>query len=138
MTAISDVDYIAHPDPRLPFSAAVRVGDVVHLSGQIGVREDGTLPNDIAGQTHQAMRNLADAATRAGTSLDRVVKCTVMLADMALWPEFNRAYLTCFDRDRLPARSAFGTSGLAFGALVEVEAIAVAGAVAGGKAGTGA
>src|SRR3546814_15552427 len=72
-------------------------------------------------------RNLADAARRAGTSLDRVVKCTVMLADMALWPEFNQAYLTYFDRDRLPARSAFGTNGLAFDALVEVEAIAVAG-----------
>src|SRR3546814_12372410 len=82
MTVISDVDYVAHPDPRLPFSAAVRVGDVVHLSGQIGVREDGTLPDDIAGQAHQAMRNLADAARRAGTSLHRVVKCTVMLADI--------------------------------------------------------
>ncbi|HVI97554.1 MAG TPA: RidA family protein [Sphingomonas sp.] len=134
MTAISDIDYVAHPDPRLPFSAAVRVGDVVHLSGQIGVREDGALPDDIAGQTHQAMRNLADAARRAGTSLDRVVKCTVMLADMAQWPAFNDAYLAYFDRDRLPARSAFGTNGLAFGALVEVEAIAVVG----GKARAGA
>src|SRR3546814_7392297 len=70
MTVISDVDYVAHPDPRLPFSAAVRVGDVVHLSGQIGVREDGTLPDDIAGQAHQAMRNLADAADRKSTRLN--------------------------------------------------------------------
>ncbi len=134
MKARPDINYIAHPDQRLPFSAAVRAGDIVHLSGQIGVRADSTLPDDITEQTHQAMRNLAAAATRAGTSLDRFVKCTVMLADMALWPAFNAAYLTYFDRDRLPARSAFGTNGLAFGALVEIEAIAFAGGKAGSDA----
>lgn len=119
--------HVAHPDPALPFSAAVKVGHFVHLSGQIGVGPDGRLPEGIAGQTHQTMRNLAACANLAGTSMANIFKCTVMLADMSMWPAFNEAYLSYFDADRLPARSAFGVSGLAFGALVEVEAIALAG-----------
>lgn len=72
------------------------------------------------------MRNLAACANLAGTSMTNIFKCTVMLADMSMWPAFNEAYLSYFDTDRLPARSAFGVNGLAFGALVEVEAIALA------------
>ena len=55
--------------------------------------------------------------------MDDVVKCTVMLADMAEWDAMNREYVTYFPR-RLPARSAFGADGLALGALLEVECIA--------------
>lgn len=118
------IEYFRHPESRLPFSAAVRVGDIVYLSGQIGVGAGDKLADDIDAQAHQAMRNLAQSAVLAGTSLDRVFKCTIMLADMTLWPAFNAVYRSYFADDRLPARSAFGASGLALGALVEVEAMA--------------
>lgn len=130
----NDIEFYPHPNPKLPFSAAVRTGNLIHLSGQIGVQPDGALPEGIVEQTHQAMRNLAASAELAGTGLDRVVKCTIMLADIAQWEDFNRAYLTYFNSARLPARSAFGTDGLAFGALVELDAIAVASGVPGSNA----
>jgi 2-iminobutanoate/2-iminopropanoate deaminase len=60
----------------------------------------------------------------AGAGLDDVFKCTVMLADMSQWARFNAVYVTYFKPDRLPARSAFGASGLAFGAGVELECMA--------------
>ena len=60
----------------------------------------------------------------AGCALEDVFKCTVMLADMNDWPAFNQIYLEYFPANRLPARSAFGTTGLALGALVEVECLA--------------
>jgi len=123
---ISAMRHFRHPNPKLPFSAAVQVGDIVYLSGQIGVQADGTLPEGIVEQTHQTMRNLAASAQLAGLGTADIFKCTVMLADMSMWPAFNEVYLAYFDAERLPARSAFGSNGLAFGALVEVEALAFA------------
>ena len=60
-----------------------------------------------------------------GSSLDNVVKCTVMLADMKEWADMNSVYVTFFKKERMPARSAFGVSGLALNARVEIECIAV-------------
>jgi 2-iminobutanoate/2-iminopropanoate deaminase len=74
------------------------------------------------------MENIKDVLTRVGSSMDRVVKCTVFMADMAEWPRMNEVYATYFPRHK-PARSAFGTNGLALGARVEIECIAVAGPV---------
>ena len=108
----------------LPFSQAVRVGDVLYLSGQIGVREDGTLPEGMAAQARQTMDNIAGVLRLAGLSLRDVYKCTVMLDDMADWPAFNQIYVPYFEAGRLPARSALGADGLALGALVEVECLA--------------
>ena len=108
----------------LPFSAAVRAGPVLYLSGQLGT--DSTLalvPGGIGPETRQAMENIRAVVTRAGGSMDRIVKCTVMLADIKEWPAMNQEYVKFFP-DRKPARSALGASGLALNARVEIECIA--------------
>ena len=114
------------PNP-LPFSEAVKVGDMLYLSGQIGM-VDGKVPDGIEAQTKATMDAIADVLKRNGRSMDDVVKCTVMLDDMADWPAFNKVYVTYFKPGRLPARSAFGADGLALGAKLEVECMAWAGA----------
>jgi 2-iminobutanoate/2-iminopropanoate deaminase len=107
-----------------PFSPAVRVGDVLYLSGQIGTDSSGRLvPGGIEAETRQTMDNIRDVLARAGSSLDRVAKCTVMIADMREWPAMNAIYATYFPRNK-PARSALGANGLALGARVEIECIA--------------
>ncbi|MDQ8754698.1 RidA family protein [Sphingosinicella sp. LHD-64] len=112
------------PGSTPPFSAAVRAGDVLYLSGSIGSLPDGSLPQGIEAQTRQVMENIRAVLTDAGASFDDVVRCLVMLDDMADWPAFNRVYVTYFNAARRPARSAFGADGLARGALVEVECTA--------------
>jgi reactive intermediate/imine deaminase len=102
----------------------VRVGHLLYLSGQIGLDASGRLaPGGIAAETRQTMENIKAALERYGSSLDQVIKATVMLADIGEWAEMNKVYVTFFT-DHLPARSAFGTSGLALGARVEIECIA--------------
>ena len=109
---------------RLPFSSAVRVGDILYLSGVIGTRDDGSLPPGIEAQSRQVMDNIGAMLARAGRSFDDVFKCTVMIDDMKQWQAINAVYVTYFKPERLPARSAFGADGLALGALVEVECLA--------------
>lgn len=109
----------------VPLSEAVRVGGTLYLSGQIGVRP-GTLelvPGGIKEEARQAMANIKTALEAHGYSMGDVVKCTVMLADIAKWGDFNEVYKGFFS-GHYPARSALGTSGLALGAQVEVECIA--------------
>ena len=112
---------------RLPFSDAVRVGDMLYLSGAIGIGSDGKLPEGIDAQARQAMDNIGAVLKRQGLGWGDVVKCTVMLDNMADWPAFNKVYVTYFPDGKFPARSAFGADGLALGALLEVECIAYAG-----------
>ncbi len=119
------IRFVPHPDPSLPFAAATQVGDIVYLSGQIGVDAKGNLSPDIATQSRVAMENLAHSAALAGVGLEDVFKCTVMLTDMADWQAFNIVYREFFAADKLPARSSFAAAGLAFGALVEIEALAI-------------
>jgi len=107
-----------------PFSRAVRVDHTLYLSGQIGARPDGTLPADFDEQARQVMDNIAATLKSFGLGMDRVAKCTVMMADMSNWQRFNAIYVTYFQPGHLPARSAFGASGLAMGAALEVECIA--------------
>ena len=123
-----EVEHFRRPGSSAPFSPAVRVSDTLYLSGMIGARPDGTLPEGIEAQARQTMDNVRTSLALAGRSLDNVVKCTVMLENMADWAAFNRVYVTYFRPERLPARSAFGADGLALGALVEVECIAHAAA----------
>ena len=114
---------------KLPFSQAVRVGDVLYLSGSLG-NVPGKLelvPGGMEAQARQTMENIRAVLKDNGLSFRDVFKCTVMLADMSRWGDFNKIYVTYFDPDRLPARSAFGTNGLALGAEVEVECVAYAG-----------
>ena len=121
-----DVEFFPVPgNSSLPFSEAVQVGDMLYLSGQLGTDSSGRLvPGGIGPETRQALTNIASILERHGSSLDRVVKCTAMLADMSEWAAMNRVYLTFFSTHR-PARSAFGTSGLALGARMELECMAV-------------
>lgn len=109
----------------LPFSEAVRVGDMLYLSGQLGIdRSRKLVPGGIGPETRQTLENIKAALERHGSSLDHVVKVTVMLADMKEWPEMNQVYAGYFPK-HLPARSAFGATGLALGARVEIECIAL-------------
>ena len=112
---------------NLPFSEAVRRGDTLYLSGQIGI-SPGTLTlvsGGMRAEAAQALANIRLVLEAHGRSLADVVKCTVMLADMADWPAFNEVWRTFF-KPPYPARSALGVSGLALGARVEVECIAAA------------
>ncbi len=111
----------------LPFSEAVRVDNTLYLSGQVGI-EPGTLklvPGGLKEQARQTMNNIKTTLEAHGYTVSDLVKCTVMLADISKWTEFNDIYKTFFV-DRYPARSALGANGLALGAQVEVECIAVA------------
>lgn len=113
---------------QLPFSDVVRVGDLLFLSGKIGTIPGTTelAPGGIAAETRQAMENIKTSLLANGSSLDRVVKCTVMLADIREWAAMNVVYAQYFP-NRRPARSSFGTSGLALNGRVEIECIAAAG-----------
>ena len=112
----------------LPFSEAVRVDNTLYLSGQIGI-VPGTLklvPGGLKEEARQAMENIRTTLEAHGYSMRDLVKCTAMLADISEWAAFNEVYKTFFS-GRYPARSALGANGLALGARVEVECIAVAG-----------
>ena len=110
----------------LPFSEAVKVGDTLYLSGQLGniPGELKLAPGGIKGETIQTMKNIKAVLNTHGYTMDEVVRCTVMLADIKEWPAFNEAYKPFFKK-HFPARSAFAASGLALNARVEVECFAV-------------
>lgn len=114
------IEFIASQH-QLPFSTGVRVGDVLYLSGQIGVRSDGSLADGFQAQARQAIDNIAASLDEVGSSMASVFKCTIMMADMARWNEFNTIYCEYFEAGRFPVRSAFGANGLALGADVEIE-----------------
>lgn len=110
---------------NLPFSDAVRAGDLLFLSGKLG-RAPGTVdlvPGGIAAETRQTMENIKRSVETWGSRMDHVVKCTVFLADMAEWAAMNDVYKTYFVNP--PARSAIASNGLALNARVEIECIAV-------------
>jgi 2-iminobutanoate/2-iminopropanoate deaminase len=122
-----DIIYVQsdRPDAKsLPFSPAVIVGNTIYLSGQIGTKEGKLVPGGIVAETKQIMDNIRELLEKNGSSMDKVVKCTCMLADIAEWSTMNSEYVKYFPKHK-PARSAFGTSGLALGARVEIECIAV-------------
>ncbi len=121
------VEYFKTPRPMaLPFSDAVRVGDILYLSGDIGI-DYATMklaPGGIKAETKQALDNIKTTLEKYGSSMDNVFKCTVIITDMKEWPLMNEVYVTYFKKDRLPARTAIGASGLALGAKIEIECVA--------------
>jgi len=120
------LEFLARPNAQGPFSEAVRVGDIVFLSGVLGTDSTGRLvPGGIGPETKQALENVKSALERDGLSMDRVVKCTAMLADIAEWGAMNTEYAKYFPGPK-PARSAFGASGLVRGGRIELECIAAA------------
>jgi 2-iminobutanoate/2-iminopropanoate deaminase len=109
----------------LPFSEAVRVGNTLYLSGQLGIAP-GTLklvPGGIEAEAKQTLENIRSTLQVYGYGMKDVVKCTVMLADIAEWSTFNEVYRGFF-QPPYPARSAFAAKGLAMGARVELECMA--------------
>ena len=109
----------------LPFSEIVVVGDTLFLSGQVG-NVPGTLQlaeGGIEMESKQVMDNIKLSLEAHGYSMNNLVKCTVMLADIKEWSAFNIVYKNYFESGKYPARAAFGANGLALGAKVEVDCI---------------
>ncbi len=122
------VPQFIHPDgpPANPFSPAVRVGDIIFVSGTLGTRPDGTLvPGGIQPETRQLLENIKRTLAAADVGMDRVVKCTVFLADLEEWPAMNEVYRSYFSNGKYPARAAVQAT-LLFGARVEMECAAAA------------
>lgn len=118
------IEFRARPDSPGPFSEAVRVGNILFLSGVLGTDSTGRLVSGgIAAETRQALENIKAALARNGLTMDHVVKCTAMLADIGEWGAMNAVYRTYFPGPK-PARSAFGANGLVLGARMELECIA--------------
>ena len=112
---------------ELPFSEVVRAGDMLYLSGMVGIRP-GTMTlveGGLEPEARQTMDNIRVMLDAADASFDDVVRCLVMLDDISQWSRFNAIWVEYFG-DARPARSAIGADGLALGAAVEVECIAVA------------
>jgi len=125
-----DLEYLMVPDapappPTAPYSHAVRAGDFLFVTGQ--------MPNDpktgtivapgIEEQTHQVMRNLQTVLKGAGTTLARTVFARVYLVNFADYQAMNRVYASYFESGKLPGRTCVGVTGLALGALVEIDLI---------------
>lgn len=112
---------------NMPFSEAVIYGDMIYASGQVGdigfTTEGVLVEGGIGPETRQAMLNIKRVLEQNGSSLDNIIKCTCMLADIDEWAEMSKAYMTFFPNHQ-PARSAFATTGLALGARVEIECMA--------------
>ena len=106
-----------------PFSDAVTVGDVVYLSGVVGVGESGLVAGGIVPEAHQALKNIQATLKKLNLSLDHVFKCLVMIDDIDKWGQFNSVYTQYFKKP-YPVRSAFGADGLAVNASFEMECIA--------------
>lgn len=123
-----DIEHLHMPGTEglgLPFSSAVRVDNTIYLSGVIGL-EPGTLrpaPGGIKAEAKAALEEIKKTLETFGSSMDRVAKCTVFLADESDRDGFNEIYMSYFES--LPARSGVTVKGLALGARAEVECIAV-------------
>ena len=115
-----DAPEYLNPNPRAPYSEGVRYGGLIFLAGKTGgPGESGVQP-----ETRRTLESIQDALERFGSSMDRVVKCTVFLVDMAEWGAMNEVYAEFFP-DNKPARTAVGIS-LGGDTRVEIECIAAA------------
>ena len=109
-----------------PYSQGVQVGNLVYVSGQIPIdpATGAFAGDDIVTQTKQVLTNVSEVLAAAGTSMDKVVKTTVLLKNMGDFATVNEIYATFVTGEILPARAAFEVAALPKGALVEIEAIA--------------
>ena len=126
-SAQTQVEYSsAKSSATRPLSDVVRVGNMLYLSGKLGTDSTGKLVSGgIAAETKQTMENIKSTLESNGSSMDHVIKCTVMLADIKERDEMSSVYATFFKKERMPARSAFGTTGLALNGRVEIECMAI-------------
>ena len=112
------------PFQGAPYNQAIRVGELVFVAGQLGLKlGDTTVEGDVATQTEQALRNLSAILEEAGSSLDKLVKTSVFLQDLGDFAAMNDVYARHVGA-RPPARSTFEVAKLPSGALVEIEAVA--------------
>lgn len=132
MASLQYVSGVVFP-PGVPFSEAVRIGDVLFLSGAIGTKPNteraGTaelVPGGIKPEARQAMEHIRTYLKAGGSSMDRIARCTVFLVDLNEWAAFNEVYMSFFEPP-YPARSAVGVKELVLDARVEIECIAAAG-----------
>lgn len=115
------------PAAGATLSPIVKVGDMLYLSGQLGtVRGRGLVEGGIGPETRQALENIKGLLEQVGSSMDRVVKCTVFLADIGDFRPMNAEYRTFFPSGP-PARSTVAVAGLVLNARVEIECLALAG-----------
>jgi 2-iminobutanoate/2-iminopropanoate deaminase len=113
------------PPPTAAYSHAVRVGEYLFVTGQLGV-DPGTnalVAGGTVAQTHQVMRNLQAVLAGAGTTLARAVMVRIYLTNFADYAAMNAAYASYFAPDRLPARTTVGVTALALGGAVEIDLI---------------
>ena len=108
---------------KMPFSDAVQLGDILYLSGQIGVAPNTNhlVEGGIEPQAKQTLENIGSVLKARGLDYSSIFKCTVMLSDINDWQAFNKVYVTYFKPGKLPARSAFAASGLAYNGKIELE-----------------
>ena len=125
----NEIQYVNSDETKekgYPFSDATVVNGIIYLSGAIGTLPDGSLiSGGIAAETRQTLINIKNRLEKMGGSMDDIFKCTCMLADIKDWPLMSQEYKKFFNPDKLPARSAFAGSGLALGAKLEIECMAV-------------
>ena len=125
----NEIQYVNSDETKekgYPFSDATVVNVIIYLSGAIGTLPDGSLVSGgIVAETRQTMMNIKNRLEKMGGSMDDIFKCTCMLADIKDWPLMSQEYKKFFNPDKLPARSAFAGSGLALGAKLEIECMAI-------------
>ncbi len=122
----SDLEFLPGmtADLGYPFSEAVRAGNILFMSGQVGILPGNTLvEGGVLAETRQIMENIKRVLTENALGMEHIAKCTVMLDDMSQWGAVNEIYAEYFPGPK-PARSAFGAEGLALGAAVEIECMA--------------
>ena len=107
--------------PLGPYTPAVRAGDWIIVSGQLGIADGALVPGGVSAQTTQAVENLKAQLATAGATLADIVKTLCFLTDMDTFATFNEAYVAGFGNAR-PARSTIGVASLPFGGAVEIEA----------------
>jgi 2-iminobutanoate/2-iminopropanoate deaminase len=118
------IEVPAAPPQNDTYSQAMRLGDLIYVSGQLGVRPDKTLPEAFTDQVRQAIENVAAVLNAANSSLDLVAKVNIYITDFSRLPEMNRVYSEFF-RHR-PAKTTVEIVRLDRGAQIEIEVVAAA------------
>ena len=124
---IEHLSFSSAPQKVAPFSHAVRAGDYLFITGQMPtLKDDNTklVDGGIEAQTHQVMKNLIEVLNAAGSSLEKVIFARVYLVNFGDFDKMNTVYASYFVKDKLPARTCIGVTGLAVGASVEIDFIA--------------
>ena len=124
---VEHLNFSSGPQKVAPFSHAVRAGEYLFITGQMPtLKDDNTklVEGGIEAQTHQVMKNLLEVLNAAGSSLEKVIFARVYLVNFGDFDRMNSIYASYFAKDKLPARTCIGVTGLAVGASVEIDFIA--------------